>query len=159
MSNQDGRFPYEAIERPIRFADQATSPAAVLRDGLHQAHLARRQEVDGLLMEIGLCSFQVQQAVIELNRAAAGDVTSVHDGLAIIRANLQDVLDRYQVRLEDLTHQTWTPEHRLEVDIRGRSINSDIEQPRVAHMERPIIRRGERLLCKGAAILETPARD
>jgi hypothetical protein len=159
MTDQDEAFRFEAIERPVRFAEQSTSAAAVLRDGLRQAHLARQQEVDSLLIEIGLCAFQVQQTAGELDRAAAGHVSSVQDGLTIICANLQDVLDRYQVRLEDLTHQAWTPERRQEVDIRGRSINSSIDQPRVVHMERPIVRRGERLLCKGAAILETPARD
>jgi len=62
------------------------------------------------------------------------------------------------VRLVDLTGERWSVDDNHPVDVRGHSARDDLDEPRVAHMERPIIWRADRLLQHGAVIVESPVK-
>lgn len=152
-------FPIQMSERPLRFAAADATAATLARDELQRTADRHRAELDALLVETAGCAFQLQR--IRDEHAPADDASRaiLRDALEILQANLQEALDRFGVVYRDLTQQPYVPAHRDCLDIRGSSVNPELTAPRVGYLERPPIYRGERLLARGAALLEVPRRE
>lgn len=159
MATLDKLFPLPTAERPLRFPSSEAGPAELLREELRRMAQKHRGTTDELLAAIGICCFQLERARREQAAAEADALPLMLDALEILEANLRDVFERHGGRIEDLTGQPFTPADRERIDLRGHSINPELHEPQVAYMESPVVYRGDRLIARGAALIEAPQRD
>ncbi|MCY2986342.1 MAG: hypothetical protein NTY19_00485 [Planctomycetota bacterium] len=154
--NLTEKFPLSLAERPLRFPATQTDPVKLVQEELARLHGEHLAVSDGLLVQLAQACFHVARVRAEL---AATGAAAAEEALAIIAANLQDVLTAHQTRAEDWTGQVWTAAMRGDVDLRGHQVREGLTEPRVAYMELPVVFRAGRRIAKGAASLETPPRQ
>lgn len=157
MASLDELFPIQAAERPLRFGGGTIDAAALLRESLKRLGRQQREESDRLLIALAMNWFEIRRVAEEL-RASGAAATAV-EALTIILANLSDVMDAHRIRVEDWTGKAWNAECRSVIDARGSSVCAELQEPRIAYMENPVIYREDKLLARGAAIIETPPRS
>ncbi len=159
MANLEELFPIDQAEHPLRFPAGETRPAAILHQELKRVSQKHSDEVDRLLVAIGNCCFHLPRVAGELAGTAPDAAGPSCDALEILHQNLKEVLDEYGVRLVDLTGDRWSVDDNHPVEVRGHCSREDLDEPRIVHMERPIIRRGDRLLQQGAVMIESPVKE
>ena len=159
MADFEKLFPIDQAEHPLRFPAGETRPDAILHDELKRVSRKQREEVDTLLVAMGNCCFHLPRVAAELAASGTDAAGSSCEALGILHQNLKDVLDAYRVRLVDLTGERWSVDDNHPVEIRGHASRNDLDEPRVVHVERPIIHRGDRLLQQGAVMIESPVKE
>lgn len=153
-------FPLSFGERPLRFSSAPADPVKLVQQQLARLHEAQREVIDRLLVHLAQTCFHLERASRELATCCdAEHAASGAEALTIIAENLRDVLADHQTRWEDHTGRTWTAEMRDDVELRGHQVCDQLTEPRVAHVELPVVYRAERRIARGAAIIETPRRD
>jgi hypothetical protein len=157
MESLDALFPINVPERPLRFAGASTEPATLIVEGLREAAREWREAEDALLVTLAHAWSHVRRLGAELSTQGA-ETANAAEAAEIIAANLFEALAARDVRVEDHSGEEWTPALRDVVDVRGSSPRDDVTVPIVRHMELPVVYRRDRLLARGACILETPRR-
>lgn len=158
MPSYADHFPIRIEPRPLRFDSSQTDPAELAREELKRILGEHRGVLDRLLVSIAQAAFQLRQIHAELASQADQSASHGADGVDIVAANLEQVLEENGVRMNDLTGSPWNTQMSAEIEIRAHSVREGIAEPTVVHMELPVVRQGDRLLAKGAAIIEAPKR-
>jgi GAF domain-containing protein len=152
-------FPLPFSERPLRFPTASADLLKLVQQELARLQEQHQQATDGLLVPLAQTCFHLERVSQELKLDEGMHAASAVEALTIIAENLRDLLVGHQTRWEDYTGRTWTAEMRGEVDLRGHQIRDELAEPRVAHMELPVVFQGQRQMARGAAIIDTPRRD
>ena len=148
-------FPITLRERSLRFPSTQTDPARLVREELSRLHAGHEAATDKLLVSLALAQYQLGRVLDEL---AAGEIGTASEALAMMVEGLGETLAEQHVRLDDFTGRPWTPALRQDIEVRGSQAQDDLTEPRVVHMEHPVVYRGDRRIAKGAAIIATPNR-
>ena len=156
MPSPEELFPIDAAERPLRFPSAAPDPVAIVREEWKRLEETGRAERDSLLVAHANTWFHLGRVRDELK--SDHDAPTVLDALAIIADNLHDLLEQQHVRVEDFAGKPWDDVARAAADLRGSFIREDITQSRVAHTEAPAVYHRDRLLQRGAVLIESPRR-
>lgn len=153
MPTIDELLPIRLQPRSLRFGDEAQGPAQIL-----QTELSRiSAETDTLLSEVAVQSFHLQNLAREAADSEGID-SAIAEGLAIIAANLHDILDRQSVEPKSLTGEPFNESVEKLAVVRAHSVNKELQEPTVVHTETPPVLRHGRMISQGAILVESPPR-
>lgn len=156
MKDNNERFPIHSEERPLRFGGGALMPLAIAQQELTALAKEHTAQLDRLLIELAQSWFQIRRVQMEMAEHGGAGPAHWREALALIAGNLNEALRAHQISVRDLTDEPWSEALRAVADVRGSEPAGGIAAPRVSYVEIPVIQRGERLLLRGAVLLDVP---
>jgi hypothetical protein len=145
-------FAIDEEPRSLRYNASLPPPVFVVMEQMRE----HTRKMDELLAAVACGRFHLAHAVREA-RSGGADAGQAWQAVEMVAADLQDLLSRYRVTAEDPTGEPWASEMQDRYQLIGFTKRDDVETPRVAHTQTPLVRRHNRILAKGEVLVDTPA--